>query len=184
MKEEKGFKEYKNGSKGKNLGQAKENPGGGEIFSTRPDRPWGIHENIRITGLRDKCDLKNTKQESYWLNCTFGTTPHRLRNSSRQNDLCTVNLNGLTRKLGSCKYRQRKRPSVVVRMNFSLSRFASTDICWQYLSTFLANRKLYCEGRNREMEYTAILIRCKARPAHRIDYLPSRYVDFRLPPRC
>jgi hypothetical protein len=38
----KGFKQYKNWSKGKNPGQTKKNPGGGEIFSTRPDRPWGL----------------------------------------------------------------------------------------------------------------------------------------------
>jgi hypothetical protein len=42
MKDEKDLKQYKNGSKGKNPGQAtKTNPDGGEIFRTRPDRTWG-----------------------------------------------------------------------------------------------------------------------------------------------
>jgi hypothetical protein len=43
MKDER-IKQYKNGSKGKNPGQAKKkkkNSAGGEIFRTRPERPWG-----------------------------------------------------------------------------------------------------------------------------------------------
>jgi hypothetical protein len=50
MKDEKDLIQYKNGSKGKNPGQ-KKNPGGGEIFITRPDRPWGL-PNLLYNGYR------------------------------------------------------------------------------------------------------------------------------------
>jgi hypothetical protein len=40
MKDKKGLKQYKNGSKGKNPGQAKKKKtDGGEIFRSCPDRP-------------------------------------------------------------------------------------------------------------------------------------------------
>jgi hypothetical protein len=41
MKDEKGFNTVQKWIKGEKPRTDKKNPGGGEIFSTRPDRPWG-----------------------------------------------------------------------------------------------------------------------------------------------